>query len=161
MLTLALTALLATGAPPADPLAPLQFLSGSCFLGTFADGKTKDLVCYEPMIGGKFLRSRHRVIDGRGPYSGETIYGYDATAGKLEFTYFNSFGNTMRGTLESTADGMRFPDEKAGDIVLRSSWTKTADGYVATTEKQDGEAWKPFMKIVFVRQGPASAWTER
>ena len=157
----ALVVLLAAAASTAAPaLAPLDFLAGSCFLGTFADGKTKDLVCYEPMLGGKFLRSRHRVIGGAGPYSGETILGHDKASGKLEFTYFNSLGSTMRGTIEPTADGLRFPDEKAGDMVLRSTWTRTADGYVATTEKREGDAWQPFMKIAFVRQGPASGWTE-
>lgn len=160
MVALVASVLLAAGPASASPLAPLDFLSGSCFLGTFADGKTKDLVCYEPMLGGKFLRSRHRVIGGAGPYSGETILGFDKASGKLEFTYFNSLGSTMRGTIEPTADGLRFPDEKAGDAVLRSFWTKTPDGYVATTQKQDGDAWKPFMKIVFVRQGPATGWTE-
>ena len=29
-----------------------------------ADGKTRDFICYEWMLGGKFLRSRHRVIGG-------------------------------------------------------------------------------------------------
>jgi hypothetical protein len=145
-------------APP--PLAPLDFLAGSCFLGTFADGKTQDLVCYEPMLGGKFLRSRHRILGGPN-YSGETILGFDKAKGALEFTYFNSDGSTMRGTIEPTADGLRFPEEKAGDLILRSTWTRTPDGYVATTEKREGEGFKPFMKIVFVRKGPASGWTER
>ena len=147
-------------APAPAPLAPLDFLAGSCFLGTFADGKTQDLVCYEPMLGGKFLRSRHRVIGGTAPYSGETILGFDKSGGKLEFTYFNSLGNTMRGTMEPTPNGLRFPEEKAGNLVLRSTWTRSADGYVALTEQRDGEGWKPFMKIDFVRKGPASGWTE-
>jgi hypothetical protein len=112
------------------------------------------------MLGGKFVRSRHRVIGGSAPYSGETILGYDKASKTLEFTYFNAHGATMRGTIEPTADGLRFPDERAGDRVLRSTWIKTADGYVATTEKREGDAWTPFMKIAFVRQGPASGWTE-
>lgn len=160
MIVLSVLLAASTVATAPSPLAPLDFLAGSCFLGTFADGKTQDLVCYEPMLGGKFLRSRHRILGGP-TYSGETILGFDKAKGALEFTYFNSDGATMRGTIEPTAEGLRFPEEKAGDLVLRSTWIRTSDGYVATTEKREGDGYAPFMKIVFVRKGPASEWTER
>ncbi len=60
-----------------DPLAPLAWLAGSCWTGTFADGRTKDFVCYEWTLEGKFLRSRHHVVGGGRPYSGETLFSFD------------------------------------------------------------------------------------
>ncbi|MCM2269155.1 MAG: DUF1579 domain-containing protein [Thermoanaerobaculia bacterium] len=151
--------------PPADPLAPLAWLAGSCWTGTFADGKTQDLVCYEWMLGGKFLRSRHRVIGGEGPYAGETILARNPTTGRLEFTYFNSPGGIIRGEIEPTEEGLLFPSEivemGGQPYELRSVWRREGeDRYVAVTERLEAGAWRPFMTISFVRSGPASDWSE-
>jgi len=143
----------------ADPLAPLQFLADSCFLGTFADGKTQDLVCYTAMLDRKFLRSRHRVL-GSG-YSGETILGLNQKTGQLEYTYYNSLGGILHGQIEATADGLRFPPEtvemQGAEQVVRSAWRKTETGYVASSERKDGAAWKPFMTVTFERKGLEAA----
>lgn len=165
-LALATAAAAADGAAPAaDPLAPLAWLAGSCWTGTFADGKTHDFVCYDWMLGGKFLRSRHRVIGGEGPYSGETILARNPTSGRLEFTYFNSPGGIIRGEIEPTADGLLFPSEKVEmggrPFELRSVWRREGDDrYVAVTERLEEGTWRPFMTISFVRSGPASDWSE-
>jgi len=154
-----------SGAPQGDPLAGLAFLADSCFMGTFADGRTKDLVCYEPILGGRFMRSRHRVIGGPGPYSGETLLARNQVTGTLEFTYYNSAGGILRGAIVPTGDGLLFPSEKVemqgAPAELRSVWRwKEGGGYVATSEKLDGGAWKPFMTIDFVRLGPDVRWSE-
>jgi len=157
-----------TGAsgPAADsPLAVLDWLAGSCWMGTFADGRTRDHVCYDWRYGGTWLRSRHRVLDGAGPYEGETWIGWNSATGQIEFSYFNSPGGVVRGAIEPTADGLAFPDEtvemRGRTTTLRSRWTRDgADRYVAITEKlADGE-WQPMMRIEFVRSGPASDWVE-
>jgi hypothetical protein len=150
---------------PADPLEPLAWLADSCWMGTFANGQTKDLVCYEWMLGGKFLRSRHRVIGGAGPYSGETILARNPSSGKLEFTYFNSPGGIIRGEIEPTADGLLFPSERVEmggqPYELRSVWRREGeDRYLAVTERLEEGVWRPFMTISFVRNGPASDWSE-
>jgi hypothetical protein len=152
-------------APPAAPLAPLEFLADSCFMGTFADGKTKDFVCYSWVFDRKFLRSRHRVIGGEGPYSGETLIARNQATGTLEFAYYNSAGGIIRGEIVPTADGLLFPSEKVqmqgAPAELRSIWRRTRNGYTAVTEKLDNGSWRPFMTIDFVRSGPASQWTEK
>ena len=131
----------ASGGGAVDPpLEPLAWLAGSCWTGTFADGKTRDFVCYEWMLGGKFLRSRHRVLGGEGPYSGETILGRNPTTGRLEFTYFNSPGGVIRGEIEPATDGLRFPSERVEmggrPYELRSIWRRDGDDrYVAVTER--------------------------
>ena len=160
------------GKPPASPAAPavegplaaLAPLAGSCFLGTFADGKTRDFICYEWMWGGKFLRSRHRVIGGAGPYAGETLISHDASTGKLAYDYYNSAGGIVRGRFEAVPGGFDFGSDKVemagAPVELRSTWRWTGDGYRAVSEKRVGDAWSPFMTIDFVRSGPASDWTE-
>ncbi|HEX9800309.1 MAG TPA: DUF1579 family protein [Thermoanaerobaculia bacterium] len=168
-LSFGLALALAAGSGAREPdstsaLAPLAWLAGSCWTGTFADGKTKDFVCYEWMLGGRFLRSRHRVIGGEGPYSGETILARGPKTGALQFDYYNSLGGIVRGEIEPTDDGLRFPSEiveTAGErFELRSVWRRDGeDRYVAVSEKlADGE-WRPFMTIDFVRSGPASEWS--
>jgi carboxymethylenebutenolidase len=142
---------------PADsPLAPLAFLADSCFLGTFADGKTQDLVCYTWMLDRQFLRSRHRVIGAPQPYAGETILGRNQTTGKLEYTYYNSLGGILRGEIEPTTEGLSFPAEKVemqgATREVRSVWRKTESGYVAASERNAEGEWKPFMTITFERK---------
>ena len=148
-------ALVASASIGEDPLAPLAFLADSCFLGTFADGRTQDLVCYTWMLDKKFLRSRHHVLDSE--YWGETILGRNQKTGKLEYTYFNSTGGVLRGEIEPAADGLRFPAEpvemQGAERVVRSAWRKTDTGYVAVSERQDGTDWKPFLTITFERKG--------
>jgi hypothetical protein len=152
--------------PAADaPLAALGWLAGSCWMGTFPDGTTRDHVCYDWRYGGTWLRSRHRVLEGAGPYEGETWIGWNSAAGQLEFNYFNSPGGIVRGAIVPTADGLAFPDEtvemRGRTTTLRSRWTRDGDDrYVAVTEKLvDGE-WQPMMRIDFVRSGPATDWVE-
>lgn len=158
-----LPALAIAADPPAGRLAPLAWLAGSCWTGTFADGATKDLVCYEWMLGGQFLRSRHRVIGGKAPYAGETVLGRNAATGALEYTYFNSAGGVMRGEIVPVEGGLTFPPGKVEmggtTFEVRSSWTrKGEDRYVATSERLQDGVWKPFMSIEFVRSGPSADW---
>ena len=160
-----LPALAIAADPPAGRLAPLAWLAGSCWTGTFADGATKDLVCYEWMLGGQFLRSRHRVIGGTAPYAGETVLGRNAATGALEYTYFNSAGGVMRGQIVPVEDGLSFPPDKmemgGKTFEVRSAWTrKGVDRYVATSERLQDGVWKPFMTIEFVRSGPSSDWSD-
>lgn len=152
--------------PPADsPLAALGWLAGSCWMGTFEDGSTRDHVCYDWRYGGTWLRSRHRVLGGAGPYEGETWIGWNSAAGQLEFNYFNSPGGIVRGAIQPTPDGLAFPDEtvemRGRTTTLRSRWKRDGeDRYVAVTEKLVDSEWQPMMRIEFVRGGPASDWIE-
>jgi hypothetical protein len=144
-------------APTAEtqPLGPLSWLAGNCYTGTFTDGETRDLICYEWVFEGKFLRSRHRVVGGPAPYAGETIFSFDQPSGAIRFDYFNSDGDVMRGTVTPTEDGFEFPIEATiggGKSQLRSVWKRRGeDGYSASTEQRSGEEWKPLFTTEFVR----------
>ena len=151
--------------PPAEsvsPLAALGWLAGSCWTGTFSDGKTKDFICYEWALGGKHLRSRHHVEGGQQPYSGEAFYSYDRKAKTIHYNYFNSDGDVLRGEVVLTADGATFPSEKVTidgkSSEIRSTWKrKGPDAYAAVTERLFGEEWRLLFAIEFVRDPPATA----
>ena len=153
----------ASAAPaPGGPLEPFAFLAGSCWLGTFADGKTKDEICYEWTLEGKFLRSRHRVVGGEEPYEGETLFAFDKQRGKLGFVYWNLAGSVMRGDAEPKPGAVDFPVERVSmggeSFEIRSVWQiAPPERYTAVTSRKYGEEWKELFRIEFVRVEPF-AW---
>lgn len=157
----------ASAAAPAaaDPLAPLAWLAGNCYTGTFGDGKTKDFICYEWVFERKFLRSRHRVVGGEEAYAGETLVAFDKATGALGYAYYNSRGDVLRGEVLPTADGVAFPAEGVtigGESAeIRSSWQRRGpDGYVAVSERRFGDDWRVLFTIEFVRDA-VSAGVDR
>src|SRR5512144_1524092 len=71
-----------------SPFAPLEFLVGSCWVGTFPDGKQTDEHCFEWVFDRKFIRDRHTVRGGA-PYEGESLYSWDAKANRIAFSYWS------------------------------------------------------------------------
>lgn len=95
-----------------DLLAPLRFLSGKCWRGTFGDGPAYDVMCAENMPGGH-LRTRHLVRGVDTDYRGETIYHFDGESGQITYTYFASSGGVTRARAILEADGsLRFPEAR-------------------------------------------------
>jgi hypothetical protein len=142
---------------------PLAFLVGGCWRGTFADGKTTDLRCAEPVFGGKFLRERHMVRSANGgEYRGETLFHWDAKAGRIRYTYWNSNGGVSTGTMELHGSRRVFPAERyAGSDgrmrQFRTVWEVKGDSaWVMTTEelRADG-TWIAAWRIDFRRDGSA------
>jgi hypothetical protein len=141
---------------PGGPLAAFAFLADSCWVGTFANGRTRDENCFEWTLGGQFLRSRHRVVNGEEPYEGETLFGHDPRAGRAFFVYWNSAGGVIRGFATPGAAGIDFPDERVEmggeSFTLRSSWRREGDDrFTALTEREQDGVWSPMLRIEFVR----------
>src|ERR1700755_3369496 len=92
----------------ASPFAPLEFLVGHCWRGTFPDGKQTDEHCFEWVYDRKFIRDRHTVRGGA-PYGGETLYSWDPVAKRIAFAYWNTEGQMMNGQVDSaTSDTLAF-----------------------------------------------------
>ena len=123
----------------------LANLVGSCWIGTFPDGKQTDEHCFEWMLDRKFIRDRH-VVRGGKPYAGETIYMWDAIAKQLSFYYWNSEGQLMTGRGTPTGEGIEFVTRlpgKNGDTELKASWTPTGrDGFRIWNGQRAGDSWK-------------------
>jgi uncharacterized protein YndB with AHSA1/START domain len=108
----ALKARFAKASPPplSAGLEPLRFLIGHCWRGEFKDGAV-DTHCFESVFGGRHVRDRHEVKGPGAPYSGETLYSWDAGAKRVEYTYWNSSGGISRGTMAAKADALDFGNE--------------------------------------------------
>lgn len=139
------------GAENANPLGALDFLTGSCWKGTFPDGKTTDTHCFEWLFGDKFVRDRHLTEGGDTPYAGETLYAWDPKEKIVRYTYWNSSGGVSTGTILVDRDGtLRFPESyvsKGRTLEMNNVWRKTGtDEYtVVVTQKNEGkwvEAWR-------------------
>lgn len=108
MLVAALALALQPVEPAQDRLAPLRFLSGKCWRGTFGDGPAYDVMCAETMPGGH-LRTRHVVRGVDTDYRGETLYHFDGRAQAIRFAYYASSGGVTEGETELLPDGsLRF-----------------------------------------------------
>jgi hypothetical protein len=163
LFALAAGALLSAPAAAGDgPLAQLNFLQG-CWHGEFqTEAGVTDTRCFEPMLGGQFVRDTHVVHGGREAYRGESVYYLDAQTQQLSFTYYASDGGVMHGTGVVNDQGMTFPPAQfittdGGAMTVRARWRREgADRYVATTEIQDHGQWRTLHTIVYVRTSSVS-----
>jgi hypothetical protein len=112
-------------------LAPLSFLVGACWYGEFPGQDRYDVHCFEPLLGGRYIRDVHAVPGPEETYRGETIYWWDEASAQIRYLYFNSGGGVSEGRAVSEDDLIRFPDERH----------QSADGRVrviASTLRRDG-----------------------
>lgn len=148
-------------APAADTLAaqlqPFAFLAGSCWRATLPGGQMTDTHCFSPILDGHFLRDRHIVSHVPDPYLGETIYRWDAAAGRIRYDYYASDGSHSAGIAEGAPNGLTFLDEQHGaaggnPMQIRSTWTREgADSYVALAETRTGDGWRELFRLRFTR----------
>lgn len=165
-LTLAALAL-AVGAPagaaeptPADPLAAMRFLVGSCWKGEFPGGKVTNTHCFEAENGGVHIRDRHVVEGAPGPYAGQTLFRWDAAANLIRYAYDASDGGHSDGTARAVEGGLAFEDAYTGPdgkpLTMRATWMRDgADAFIDHTEALENGAWKTMTRMRMVRVGPA------
>ena len=148
----------ALGEPrPAPYLEAQAFLAGSCWKGTFPDGKRTDEHCFEWIYGGQYLRDRHVVAGGPSPYGGETIYFFDASSKTVQYLYINTLGGASRGSVAVRDGALVFPEDKYSDgkqeQTYRSAWRRDGDdAYFVLTEVRSGDGWKEAWRIRMERQ---------
>ena len=151
----------AGAAEPFDALKPMSFLAGSCWKGTFPDGKQTDEHCFQWLYEGKALRDTHTVrAVGRPDYVGETTYYWDSAARRVEYLYVENLGGITRGTMESAPPALVFPPaqyvEGGKTMTFRTRWTKLDEAtYEVFAEMQDKSAWSPMFKLTMKRSGAA------
>ena len=140
-----------------EPLRPLEFLVGSCWTGTFPDGKSTDTHCFESVFDGHFVRDRHHVRGASKPYAGEAIYGWDAKRKKVVYTYWASDGALSTGEMILGAAGeLIFPEAYAadgGEMTLKNVWTRRGpEAYdVWVARRTDGE-WRELWRMTLRRE---------
>ena len=147
----------ATAAEPSPHFATQAFLAGSCWKGTFPDGRRTDEHCFEWVYGGQFLRDRHTVKGGEAPYGGETIYYWDAESKLVNYLYINVLGGHSRGTVTPKEGVLYFPEERYSDgkmeQIYRSSWRRDGDdAYISVAEVKVPDGWKEAWRIRLQKQ---------
>ena len=157
-----LAAVSATAAgPPAasDPYAPLRFLTGHCWKGTFSDGTRTDEHCFSRIYGGRFVRDEHTVhrSDGQPDAFGESIYVWNSLTRQLEYLYIESAGGFIRGTVTAEGNALLFPEaayvENGKSMPVRSRWQRLGDdAYEVTTEFEVEGRWLPGFTLHMLRQ---------
>lgn len=159
---LMLAAAQAAPAPQLAPeLAPLGRLVGHCWRATFPGTTQTDTHCYTAMFGGRMIRDRHVVAGAPGPYSGETMYRWDAEARRIRYEYYASDGGYSAGVVEPAADGLSFPDEaylasNGRRLALRNRIQWVSDQvFTGTSEMRDGETWREAWRMRFERVAAA------
>lgn len=134
----------------AEALAPLI----GCWRGTFEN--QPDIIderCFQTL--GEHVVDTHHVRPTA--YAGETTYHLDETQGAIVFAYASSDGGRSNGALSREANRIQIAPHThlGGDgeaYRLRSTWTlEMSDRLVMETEREEGGAWRPFMRIEYVR----------
>lgn len=140
--------------PTPDAFKPIEFVAGSCWTGTFPDGKQTDEHCFEWVYEKMYLRDRHTVRGGK-PYQGESLYAWNPADQRLGFFYWNSEGLVGTGYVEQRPDGIVFPQKylmKTGVMEMQSTWVRTGpDGYRVSVAQRAGDTWKTLWSMNFTR----------
>lgn len=157
MIRAALALILAAcaAAPPpaptaAEALAPLI----GCWRGTF-EGQPDiiDERCFQTL--GEHVVDTHHVRPTA--YAGETTYHLDEAHDVIVFAYAANDGGRSNGALSREANTIDIAPHVhiAGggeQYRLRSTWTlEPPDRLVMATEREEDGAWRPFMRIEYVR----------
>jgi hypothetical protein len=138
----------------------MAFVAGSCWRGTFPDGRRTDTHCFSPIYEGDFLQDYHFVEGAPAPYSGYSLYRYDVMGRSIAFQYRASDGSVSNGVARPTADGLSFPGQvhrspDGRETTIRSMWTRDgADAYLVRAEAQAGTGWRELWRMRMVRVGP-------
>ncbi len=134
-------------------LAPLSFLAGSCWKGTFAGRNVTDEHCFQWIYDGRFLRDRHVVLGDSVPYEGETTYAWDAPHKQIVYWYIARPGFYSQGTVEPSGHTLLFHDNLRTSQArqLRTTWSGSGpDSYTVRVEEiSDGkskELWSMEMR---------------
>jgi copper(I)-binding protein len=129
-----------------------EFVAGSCWRGTFPNGRQTDTHCFSPIYAGTYMQDRHVVEGGTTPYSGDTLFRRDAMSRQVRFTYHASDGSVTQGQAIPIEGGLNFPEEhRAADgtvTPIRTTWMRDGDNaYFVTSEAQREGAWRPMFRM--------------
>ena len=121
---------LAAAAALQPQLQPLGFLAGHCWQGQMAPGRT-DRHCFVVLTDGS-IRDRHVVGEGgRRVIGGESIYRWDARVGAIVFTYRDTFGGRLTGTVQSRGSLLGFGGHYVASggqrFTITSRWARIGD----------------------------------
>lgn len=145
-------ALCAQDKPPAsaapNKLDAFSPLIGRDWISPLPKGNLTDTQRFEWMYGKKFVRNTHEVKTEKGQvvYEGETIYAWDARAGRIVWWYWNASGGYLEGTASIGAGGtitVEGQNHGAANQLdrTRSTMRITADAWTFTPSYEQDGVW--------------------
>lgn len=111
-------------------LQPLGFLVGHCWQGQVSPGRI-DRHCFATLTDGS-IRDRHVVVEGgRRVMGGESVYRWDVRLGAVAFTYRDTFGGRLSGTVQSRGSLLGFSGRYVASggqqFRITSRWARIGD----------------------------------
>jgi hypothetical protein len=111
-------------------LQPLGFLVGHCWQGQVSPGRL-DRHCFTLLTDGS-IRDRHAVSEaGRRVMGGESVYRWDRRLGAIAFTYRDTFGGHLSGTVQSRGNLLGFDGRYVASggqrFRMTSRWARIGD----------------------------------
>lgn len=155
------------GNPLIEPLAPLSFLVGKCWAGTFPDSDVRDVHCYETGFRGTVVIDRQLVED-RPEFCGTTYFHYALPRfegeedGVILFRNYNITGGVADGLIEAKGRTLAFPEEVFEDddgqkFKFRTRIRpKSSSSYEVITQQQKGGVWSTQSRILYKEIGSAA-----
>lgn len=143
-------------------MQPFEFVAGSCWRGTFPNGRQTDTHCFSPIYSGSYMQDRHVLEGAATPYSGDTLFRRDLMSRQVRFTYHASDGSVTQGQAIPIEGGISFPEEhRAADgtvTPVRTTWMRDGeDAYVVTSEAQRDGAWRTMFRMRMERMPPGDS----
>jgi hypothetical protein len=111
-------------------LQPLGFLVGHCWQGQVSPGRV-DRHCFVVLTDGS-IRDRHVVAEGgKRVMGGESVYRWDARLGGIAFSYRDTFGGRLSGTVQSRGNLLGFDGRYVASggqgFRITSRWARIGD----------------------------------
>lgn len=132
---------------------------GSCWIGTFPDGRTQHAHCYtsqfDHFIRGTATLSTDRDGTLTAQFHGDSVFAWNENQRRIEYYIWGSDGNHGRHEAYYADEELVFPIGGRQDpekIVSRSVWRRVDDVTIEVRrEVPDGTGWKRELTILYRR----------
>jgi hypothetical protein len=134
-------------------------LTGSCWVGVFADGVTEHTQCYTTQFG-VFMRGTAalaEIKDGKRElrFEGDSLFAWDESSRRIAYFIWGSDGSYRELDAEFVGDELHFPvprRDDAAQILYRSVWRRIdADTFEVRRERPEAGGWTTELTVVYHR----------
>ena len=142
-------------APPLEKFGWFADTVGSCWVGTFPDGKTRHTHCYTAQFG-HFIRGTAALsVEGTDKFSGDSVFAWDPNERRIVYYLWASDGSHSSHEARYAGQELAFPIQsrkEPGKVAYRSVWRRIdADSFEVRREVPDGAGWKTELTVVYRR----------
>jgi hypothetical protein len=146
----------AAAAPPLSKFGWFADMVGSCWVGTFPDGKTRHSHCYTTQFD-RFIRGTATLaVDGTDKFAGDSVFAWDEKEQRIVYYIWASDGSHRSHEARYAGDELAFPiysQKDPGKVLYRSVWRRIgADSFQVRREVPEGSGWKTELTVVYRRR---------